>query len=231
MANGTVQVAHPTAPPPPPPSNHPYGEALFVPSDRDGSRAVFSGTEAAVYLVGGHRTTPDQGLVPTREIWRYDLLSDVWQPVVANVLTETIPADPLAIAYDASSQTIVFIDEGAGTGSRRIVKVDLKNNVIRAVATLPALRHSVNYSLAYDANGEYVLIRGELAVAQYTTFRFRVDASSVAWLGQGTFTGSVLDDAFVTPSGILAPIAREQGGAQDLVSITTPANTSTPASL
>src|SRR5205823_196167 len=48
-----------------------------VPTDRTGSRGVFSGSEQHVFLIGGHR--PD-GLL-TGEIWRYGLESGTWTEI------------------------------------------------------------------------------------------------------------------------------------------------------
>lgn len=213
--------------PAPPPSDHPFGgESRFVPSDRDGARALYSGEAFAVYLVGGHRL--DTGK-PTGEVWRYDLQSDTWVNALRNVDVETIPSDPLALGFDASTETLVAVDQVPGSTTRRILRIDLRSKILRVVAELPAYALAGRYSLVHAGAGEYLLLRQIQGETGFHIFRFGLAGSSVNWIGRRTESGELLDDAFATPVGVLAPVTRD--GEQDFVVVGTSPNTATPSSL
>lgn len=99
----------------PAPAASPFGDVRFVPGDRDASRAVFSGTEQAIYMVGGHRIGGD----PTGEVWRYDISADVWTHLFVGEKNGTLPGDVRAVAYDDTSGRIVIVDDGVGQAPPR----------------------------------------------------------------------------------------------------------------
>ena len=71
----TVQEVTEGPEPPPPGSISRVQTGLqYVPSDRVQASAILSGTQRAVYLIGGHRPTGES----TGEIWRYDIARDLW---------------------------------------------------------------------------------------------------------------------------------------------------------
>ncbi|MBS2019120.1 MAG: thrombospondin type 3 repeat-containing protein [Deltaproteobacteria bacterium] len=214
--------------PAPAPSNHPFGEPRFAPSDRDGAKALYSAEAMAVYLIGGHRVGSG---MPTGEVWRYELGSDTWTSVFQNVSVDTVPADPLAAGFDKARETIVAIDQVPGAATRRLLRIDARNKILRVVAELPAHPNAGRYSLVFVGAAEYLLLRQTLNDNHFDIFRFRLGTSSVQWLGRRTEIGDLLDDAFPTPIGVLAPVTRELQGQHDFVVVQTSPNTTTPASL
>lgn len=221
-----IVAMHAAAPPELPTTPHPFGHVLFVPGDRDGAGAVFSAREQAVYLVGGHRTAGKA----IGEIWRYNLHSDAWTRLFMDTPTATLPSDVRAIAYDPSSSVIVAIDEGSFTGTRRIVRINLLTGIIKSVAELPADNSKDKYSLIYIGNGEYFLLRGTRSAPTHSVLRFFLRSSTVDWIGRrDAAVGELLDDAFSTRTGIVAPVATQ--GNHDIVVVSTVASTTAPTSL
>ncbi|HKQ70012.1 MAG TPA: hypothetical protein VJT73_11765 [Polyangiaceae bacterium] len=83
----------------------------FVPSNRTGWRGLLSGTERAMYMVGGRR-----GDVPTGEIWRYAVDEQVWRhvfllPPPSTTLTPQVRVgDVHALAYAPATGKLLILD-------------------------------------------------------------------------------------------------------------------------
>jgi hypothetical protein len=236
----SARLAPPSAP------SSPFGDVRFIPSDRDGSRSVFSGAEQAIYMVGGHRAAGDA----TGEVWRYDISGDVWTHQFVGERNGTLPGDVRAIAYDNTSGRIVIIDDGIGQGPPlgraggkgplasgppgprfgRIVVIDTIGHTIRAVATLPRTDKYARIGLVHRGGGEYLLVRTEKNQHSFvaSAFRFTADGS-IEWIGKRQGDGEMLDDPFRTPQGILLPVAKS--GAHDLVYVKTDSGHDAPGDL
>jgi hypothetical protein len=223
----TLHVVPPNPLPARPPSAHPYGEARFVPGDREESRAVFSATERAVYMVGGH--WPSGAL--TGEVWRYEIASDEWTNPFLGVGTQNVPGNVRAIAYDTASSTIVVVDDGipSGEGRRRIVSINLVTKSIQTHADLPAFAGAARHMLVHLGGDEYLVARSPIGDSAHRAWRFRLQPSGVQWLGQRNNDGQLLDDAFRTLHGVFAPVLF--AGNHDLMQLTTTASSTAPSSL
>src|SRR5207248_1905883 len=135
------------------------------PGDRDNARAVFSGTQGAVYLVGGH----DLGGVNTGEVWRYDLASDEWIPLALNTADHPRPRDIRAITYDDRRQQVLVIDEGSpvrpGNGTppndpnataARLLKIDAQTGIATVSVTIPRAGKFTKIGLATQEDGSFI---------------------------------------------------------------------------
>jgi len=225
--DGIMYLAPFTELPTPPASNHPYGLTRFVPADRDGARGLYSADALSVFLVGGHRASTGEA---TGEVWRYDLKSDTWTSEIHDVMTDAVVGDPLAVGFDASSGLFAAIDQPSPS-TRRIVRIDIKNKTVRVVAQLPAKLGAGRYSLVHAGNLQFLLLRQAQGGNSFDILRFSLGTNGVSWLGRKTETGEILDDAFATPAGVIAPFTRDIGSQHDFIVVTTTANTTPPAFL
>jgi hypothetical protein len=207
-------------------------EPELAPADRDASRAVFSATEEAVYLVGGHFLSGQR----TGEVWRYSLASRTWESIFQSLPVDTSIGDVRAIAYDEREQQIVVIDEGlnepsvvasnSGRGSGpvgertgRLVLIDIRNRTMTVLARMPRTDKYRRVGLVHRGGGEYAVVRAHKNKSTYSTFTFRISAStnaqvSLAWTGKGVGSGELLDDPIRTSLGVLLPVGR--GSVQDI---------------
>jgi hypothetical protein len=232
----------------PAPTNPLTTPPRFVPGDRDASRAVFSGSEQAVYMVGGHRADGSR----TGEIWRYDLSTDLWTHLFLGEDVGEVPRDIRAIAYDHDTGRILVIDtafaprlgrdrnggndtdarehdghgrsghqNAGGWGPRmdRLLIIDTAAKKIRVAASFHHNDKPGPIGLAYTGDGRFVLVRAHDQTS-FEAFAFRLGSSGeLEWLGERREAGTMLDDPFVTPVGVLLPVAHH--GVHDIVSVHT----------
>ena len=160
----------------------------FIPGDRVDARAVLSGTERAVYFVGGLRAG-----APTGEIWRYDLDRSEWTHVLqpSNDIGpddapppsshRALPGRVLALGYQDVSGKLVAVDEqvGKGTGPLSKLKVarllvfDFKTNTSRVALTVPRLGVFDDIRLVARETGTFVLVAVRRAAEECDRVRVR----------------------------------------------------------
>jgi hypothetical protein len=217
----------------------------YIPGDRDDARALFSGHERAVYLVGGHRLDGPA----TGEVWRYQVVGDEWTHLFLPVtgVAQPQPGNVRALAYDDLGKRIALIDDvippataprprdvrnrdheerdddaderdARGPQSRLLV-LDLAANRIRRIMLFPRTAAFAKIGLVAQDDGSFILVTQRTNQPnRWDAFRFRIrDDQHVLWTGAAHGEGSVLDDPFRTTSGIILPILT--GGHQELVTL------------
>lgn len=88
----------------------------FNPGTRYDFYPLMSGTENAVYLIGGRRSGGGQDGKKTGQIWRHDLDQNRWELLFP--LAALRPAQVLAAAYNAKSGNLLVIDQITDLNSR-----------------------------------------------------------------------------------------------------------------
>jgi hypothetical protein len=218
-AAGGGKAQLPPDPPPPP-------GAPFVPGDRDGARAFFSGTEGAVYLLGGQR--PDGG--STRQVWKYEMAEQTWTEVfLANTVGAVYPETVDALAYDDRARRAVVIDEPPTSTSNhprpspdtlRLLVLDTHVGQTQVVGSFHRTGRFDRISLAGQSDGSFVLVGQVAGTSAWLAYRFEIDASAtgVNWTGLATGLGDLLDDPIRTTPGVYLPVFRD--GQQQMVLLT-----------
>lgn len=205
----------------------------FIPGDRTEFRAALSGTERAVYVVGGLR-----GAEPTGEVWRYSLDEQSWERVLQPVdeigpdvapptaSSRALPGRMLALAYHDVLGKLVAIDEqagfakGAGSMSAfaRLLVFDLKTNKTRVALTVPRSGVFDDVRLVARESGTFVLVLVHRAPRKWVAYEFTVGAdNNISWKSRAKGSGLVLDDPVSTTDGVLMPTAI--GGHHDFITL------------
>ncbi|UJR78361.1 Hypothetical protein I5071_3880 [Sandaracinus amylolyticus] len=194
-------------------------EGARAPSARVGFVSLLSLTERSLLMVGGEGS----GGAPTHEIWRLDLDRGVWSEEITD---GTGLGHVLDATYSPGLQTLVAIDRdpsvdqqviAAGTtGTRasaseidrvRIVVVDLGTGTSRVVATFADAGRYARVAVSAEARpGSYVLLGERAGEGTVEAFRFEIRGSDLAWIGQGSFVGRLVDGADPSDQGVVAPI-------------------------
>lgn len=205
----------------------------FIPGDRTDAKAVLSGTERAVYLVGGLRAG-----APTGEIWRYDLDENDWARVLQpsnDIGPDDAPPPPsrralpgrvLALGYHDVTGKLIAVDEQGGSGkgpfgkqkSARLLVFDFKTNTSRVALTVPRLGMFDDVRVVARETGTFVLVAARRAPKKWHAFEFAVKPNNtIQWLSRTHGSGLVLDDPINTNDGVLLPVA--VAGAHDLITL------------
>ncbi len=188
-----------------------------MPSDRSAFRAMLSGREANVYLVGGASAGAFSG-----GLWRYSLIDRSWTRLLIDrpvgyqpAVERLVPNDVLASAYDSGHGRLYFIDVvdrvvGKAVSSvLRLVELstrDLEAPKLRITA--PRLGGLSAISLTALHDGSLVLV-GQQG-PHWRAYRFAVSSDGViSWLGRAKGTGQILDEPINSSFGLFLPVTRD----------------------
>lgn len=231
MTNGVIDELFFSTPGDIPPSaEHPYGQPRYVPGDRDGARAVFSATEQAMYLVGGHRLTGEY----TGQTWRYEFRSGRWEPLFLGERTDVAPGNVKAIAYDPAAAQLVFIDDAndAADGYRRIAVADPAAGTIKSLFTVPHAERWSRVGLVHVGGGHYFLVRQYNGADLVHVFEFQVlRGESIAWIGYRGEAMRMVDEPFFSRDGVKMPCVREGTTDHDIATLAVDPSSYEPADL
>jgi hypothetical protein len=188
----------------------------LIPSDRTDVGGVLSGTEYAVYMVGGLR-----GGEPAGDVWRYDLRAGTWAKLVfnedlvpiggdvpTNLLVHPItPGKVLSVAYHDLSMRLMVLDEVGPVGFRsvRIFVFDLRTKRATIAAMIPRVGTFETLHLVAKEDGKLILLAGK--PLDWTAYEFATTPlGSLHWLRKAAGIGRVMDAPVNLTGGIAFPI-------------------------
>jgi hypothetical protein len=184
-----------------------------VPRDRDDHRALFSGVEETVYMVGGRALDGSA----TETIWRYTLADRTWQIVAPNAPLAP-SANVIAVAYHEPSAELYVLDRVPGPGPlerARLAAYDVRAGSARELATWPYLGLAEELWLTATDDGALLLTAGKKQT--YTVWRLRPTASGVDFDGVFTAPGHVAGQPVMDEHDPLLAVVRK--GKLDYVSL------------
>ncbi len=179
---------------------------------RSDVRAVLSGVEEAVYMVGGRE---DDGL-PSQAIWRYTIADRAWK-IVAEHASVAPSSRVLAVTYDEPRGKLYVLDIDdeplPGNKSRaRLASYDVRAGTAEQLATWPFAGVYEQLWLAATEDGSVLLFGAKQQT--YKIWRLQAKPAGVKYTGNHTGVGSLLGQptmgerdpviAVKTGAGILA---------------------------
>ncbi|MBK7584425.1 MAG: thrombospondin type 3 repeat-containing protein [Myxococcales bacterium] len=167
----------------------------YGPRARSDVRAVLSGVEEAIYMVGG-RT---QSGLPSQAIWRYTIADRAWQIVAEN--SALVPSSRvLAVTYDEPNAKlyVLDLDDEPHPGNKttaRFTSYDLRAGTAEQHATWPYTGSYEQLWLAATEDGDVLLFAAKQKT--YKVWRLRPKVLSVKYAGNHTGVGTLLGQPVV----------------------------------
>lgn len=194
------------------------------PTERADVRAIYSGVDDAVYVLGGQAGGSDTG-----EIWRYHVLAQSWERLYAPLpisglpdVRSPAPGRVQAASYDSARGKLVFLDHKTVSvpllGKQtlgRFVLFDLHRKERFVSLTLPIAGVYEKLTLTAQDDGSFVLVGARKWGTKWDAYRFSIDdKGKLSWLGFASGNGKLLDEPLNLGEGVLLPL--EKGGEEEL---------------
>jgi hypothetical protein len=161
-----------------------------VPRERTDVRAVLSGVEEAVYMIGGRAPSGRA----SQAIWRYTLADRAWR-IVAEHAAVVPSSQVLAVTYDQPSGKlyVLDVDDELGPGKKaraRLTSYDVRAGTAEQLATWPYAGLYAQLWLAATADGDLLLFTAKEQM--YKVWRLQPKPGSVKYAGNHTGAGTLL---------------------------------------
>lgn len=156
--------------------------AALRPRDRTDVRAVLSGVEEAVYMVGGRAASGNA----SQALWRYTLADQAWR-IVAEHAAVLPSSQVLAVTYDQPNGKLYVLDlddEVQPKGKLRLARLtsyDVRAGTAQQLATWPYLALFDQLWLSATDDGSLLLIAAKQQV--HSVWRLRPTPGGLAYTG------------------------------------------------
>lgn len=188
----------------------------FAPSDRSEYVALYSATDDAVFMLGGI----DVWGANTQDIWRFDVASATWSPVIADGAGLQRVADAVYVPED---QRMIVVDRIDDSKIVRLLRVDLARNETQVLGAYHDAGIHTDIAVGYDGYGSFVLLLGNAEKDSIVGYRFAVEEGDIeaalVWIGEGELEGRLLGGPQLGDDGLVIPIELEDAPRLDVLDL------------